>query len=70
VTIHWHDSAQDDESLNLMLDILAPFHSLNVNVTIKEHYIAADAKPNKRSIAGQRRVEFQAIVDAGLHRLF
>jgi hypothetical protein len=70
VTIHWHDSAQDNESANFMLDILAPFHSLNVHLTIKEHYIATDAKPHKRSIAGQRRVEFQAIVDAGLDRLF
>lgn len=70
VTIHWHDSAQDNDSADFMLDILAPFHSLNVHLTIKEHYIAADAKPHKRSIAGQRRVEFQAIVDAGLDRLF
>lgn len=70
VTIHWHDSAEDNESANFMLDILAPFHSLNARVTIKEHYIAANAKPNSRSIAGQRRVEFQAIMDAGLDRLF
>lgn len=70
VTIHWHDSAQDNESANFMVDILAPFHSLNANVQIKEHYIAANAKPHKNSIAGQRRVEFQHIVDAGLDRLF
>jgi hypothetical protein len=70
VTIHWHDSAQDNESANFMLDILAPFHSLNVHLTIKEHYIATDVKPHKRSIAGQRRVEFQSIMDAGLDRLF
>jgi hypothetical protein len=70
VTIHWHDSAQDNESANFMLDILAPFHSLNVHLAIKEHYIATDAKPHKRSIVGQRRVEFQSIMDAGLDRLF
>lgn len=70
VTIHWHDSAQDNESANFMLDILAPFHSLNANVQIKEHYISADAKPHKNSIAGQRRLEFQRIVDGGLDRLF
>lgn len=70
VTIHWHDSAQDNESANFMLDILAPFHTLNANVQIKEHYIAADAKPHKNSIAGQRRLEFQRIVDGGLDRLF
>jgi hypothetical protein len=70
VTIHWHDSAQDNESANFMLDILAPFHSLSAAVKIEEHYIAVDAKPLKRSIAGQRRVEFQHIVDEGLDRLF
>jgi hypothetical protein len=70
VTITWHDSAQDDESANFMLDTLEPFHTLNAQVTIKEHYIAADAKPYEHSIAGKRRTEFQTILDAGLHRLF
>ncbi|KAH5095976.1 hypothetical protein HBH72_146400 [Parastagonospora nodorum] len=70
VIIHWHDSAEDNESANFMLDVLAPFHSLNAHLAIKEHYIAVNAKPNSRSIAGQRRVEFQAIMDAGLDRLF
>lgn len=70
VTIHWHDSAQDNESAIFMLDILAPFHALNAIVKIEEHYIAADAKPHERSIAGKRRLEFQAIIDAGLERLF
>ncbi|KAH7063953.1 hypothetical protein BKA63DRAFT_525498 [Paraphoma chrysanthemicola] len=70
IIVHWHDSAQDDESANFMLDILAPFHGLNANIKIEEHYIAADAKPHKRSIAGQRRLEFQGIIDAGLDRLF
>lgn len=70
VTIHWHDSAQDNESANFMLDILAPFHGLNANVQIKEYYIAVDAKPHKNSVAGQRRLEFQRIVDDGLDRLF
>jgi hypothetical protein len=70
VTILWHDSAQDNESANFMLDILAPFHSLNATIEIKEHYIAADAKPYKDSIAGKRRLEFQAIIEAGLDRLF
>jgi hypothetical protein len=70
LTIHWHDSAQDNDSANFMLDVLAPFHTLPANVNIQEHYIAADAKPHKRSIAGKRRVEFQAIVDNGLYRLY
>lgn len=70
VTIHWHDTARDDESAGLMIDILAPFHNLRATVKIVEHYIAADAKPHKRSIAGQQRVQFQQIADAGLDRLF
>jgi hypothetical protein len=53
-----------------MLDVLAPFHSLSAAIKIEEHYIAVDAKPLKRSIAGQRRIEFQQIVDQGLDRLF
>jgi hypothetical protein len=70
LTIHWHDSAQDNESANFMLDILAAFHTLKGEVKIQEHYIAADAKPYKKSVAGKRRIEFQAIADAGLDRLF
>ncbi|KAF2824298.1 hypothetical protein CC86DRAFT_371664 [Ophiobolus disseminans] len=70
VTIDWHDSAHDDDSSNFMLDILAPFHDLNATVKINEHYIAADAKPHKRSVAGKQRHQFQQIVDAGLDRLF
>ncbi|KAF2035166.1 hypothetical protein EK21DRAFT_54892 [Setomelanomma holmii] len=70
VTIHWHDSAQDEDAAIFMQDILVPFLSLNANVKVEEHYIAADAKPHKRSTAGKRRLEFQAIVDAGLDRLF
>lgn len=70
VTIHWHDSARDDESISFMLDILGRFHELNATVKIEEHYIAADAKPHKRSIAGRQRVQFQQIVDAGIDRLF
>jgi len=53
-----------------MLDNLAPFHTLGPTVNIIEHYIAADAKPKKRSTAGKRRVEFQNILDMGLDRLF
>jgi hypothetical protein len=52
-----HDSAQDDESANLSLDNLSQFHRLPATITIKEHYIAVDAKPRKSSIAGKRRVE-------------
>jgi hypothetical protein len=70
LTIHWHDSAQDNESANFMLDILAAFHTLKGEVKIQEHYIAADTKPYKKSVAGKRRIEFQAIADAGLDRLF
>lgn len=65
-----HDSAQDDESTNLMLDNLEPFHTLPATVKVVEHYIVADATPRKRSVAGKRRVEFQNILDMGLDRLF
>ncbi|KAH7379564.1 hypothetical protein BKA66DRAFT_466287 [Pyrenochaeta sp. MPI-SDFR-AT-0127] len=70
VVIHWHDSAQDNESANLRIDILEPFDNLPAAITIIEHYIDADAKPHNGSIAGKRRVEFQNIVDMGLDRLF
>ncbi|KAL6711042.1 hypothetical protein ACN47E_006917 [Coniothyrium glycines] len=66
VVVNWHDSAQDNESANLMLDTLVRFHTLHANVKINEHYIAADDTPHKRSIAGKRRVEFQNILDRGL----
>jgi len=65
-----HDSAHDDDSVSLMLDTLAPFHTLPVAIKIHEHYMPADARPPKRSTAGKRRVEFQDIVDMGLDRLF
>jgi hypothetical protein len=55
--MHRHDSAQDNESANFMLDHLSQFHTLPATVTIKEHYIDADAKPRKSSTAGKRRVE-------------
>lgn len=70
VTIHWHDSVQDDESVDLMNDVLMGFLGLNAEVKVETHYIAPDAKPYKRSIAGRRRTEFQDIVDNGLDRLF
>lgn len=70
VTIHWHDSAQDDESANLRLDILDRFYGLLTEIMVEEHYIAADARPLKRSTAGKRRAEFQNIVNMGLDRLF
>ncbi|CAO2653001.1 Nn.00g024120.m01.CDS01 [Neocucurbitaria sp. VM-36] len=70
VVIHWHDSAQDSESANLRIDVLDPFDNLPATVEIIEHYIPADSKPNSRSIAGKRRVEFQNILDMGLDRLF
>jgi len=53
-----------------MLDNIAHFYTLAATVYIIEHYIAADAKPKKRSIAGKRRVEFQNILNIGLDRLF
>lgn len=70
VTIHWHDSAEDEESVDLMNDVLAGFLGLNAEVKVETHYIAADVKPRRRSVAGKRRVEFQNIVDMGLDRLF
>jgi hypothetical protein len=70
VVIHWHDSARDNESANLMMDVLELFYTLPAAVKVHEHYIAADEKPHKRSIAGKRRVEFQNILDGGLDRLY
>lgn len=66
VTIHWHDSAEDDAAKTTMADIIEKF-VLNVRAQIKteEHYIASDAKPHAKSIAGKRRVEFQDIMDSG-----
>lgn len=70
VTVHWHDSAHDGEAVDLMNDVLTEFLSLNADVKVEPHYIAADAKPHKKSVAGQQRLEFQRIVDNGLDRLF
>ncbi|KAJ8110538.1 hypothetical protein OPT61_g6646 [Boeremia exigua] len=70
VNIHWHDSAQDDEAMDLMDDVLMPFLNLNAAVTVKTHYISTDAKPHRKSVAGVQRVRFQQIVDAGLSCLF
>ncbi|KZM21047.1 uncharacterized protein EKO05_0011155 [Ascochyta rabiei] len=70
VVIHWHDSAQDDESVDLMNDVLTGFLGLSAAIKVKLHYIAADAKPYRKSVAGRRRVEFQNIVENGLDRLF
>ncbi|KAF2124992.1 hypothetical protein P153DRAFT_370316 [Dothidotthia symphoricarpi CBS 119687] len=70
LVIDWHDSAEDTESVSFKLDILEPFFNLPASVDVKEHYIAKDAKPYRRSVAGKRRIEFQNIVDRGLDRLF
>lgn len=70
VIVHWHDSAEDDEAVDLMNDILVGFLSLNAAIKVEQHYIAADAEPYRKSVAGRQRVEFQRIVDNGLDRLF
>ena len=70
VSIHWYDSAQDEEAVDLMNDVLMGFLGLDADVKVETHYIAADAKPHGKSIAGKQRVEFQRIVDNGLDRLF
>ncbi|KAJ4308236.1 hypothetical protein N0V94_009440 [Neodidymelliopsis sp. IMI 364377] len=70
VTIHWHDSAQDKDSIDLMNDVLMGFLNLSAKVEVKTQYIAPDAKPRKKSIAGRRRLNFQSIVSNGLDRLF
>ncbi|KAJ4986810.1 hypothetical protein SVAN01_07737 [Stagonosporopsis vannaccii] len=70
VAIHWHDSAQDEEAVELMNDVLIGFLSLNANIKVETHYIAVDAKPHRKSAAGEQRSEFQRIVDNGLDRLF
>lgn len=70
VTIHWHDSAEDGEAIDLMNDVLMGFLGLDAAVRVEPHYIAADAKPYRNSIAGKQRVEFGRIVNNGLDRLF
>ena len=70
VTVHWHDSAEDEEAQDIMNDVLAGFLCLGVDFKLKTHYIAAEAKPYKKSIAGRQRVEFQRIIDDGIDRLF
>ena len=70
VVIHWHDSAEDEEAVDLMNDVLMGFLGLNATVKVETHYIAADAKPYRNSIAGKQRVEFRRIVNNGLDRLF
>ncbi|KAI8931126.1 hypothetical protein NX059_011480 [Plenodomus lindquistii] len=70
VMIHWHDSAQDAEATNLRVEIYERFLELPANVEFKEHFIAHDEKPHRKSVAGRRRIEFQNIVDNGLDRLF
>ena len=70
VLIHWHDSAEDGESVDFMNDVLLGFLGLKADVEVEPHYIAADAKPYRKSVAGRRRIEFQNIVDIGLDRLF
>lgn len=70
ITIHWHDSAEDEETTDLMNDVLMGFLGLDATVKVEPHYIAAEAKPYKESIAGKQRVAFQRIVNNGLDRLF
>lgn len=69
VTIHWHDSADDEEAVDLTNDVLMGFLGLDATVKVEPHYIAADAKPYRHSTAGKQRVEFQRIVNNGLDRL-
>jgi hypothetical protein len=66
VIIHWHDSAEDQESIGLMNDVLTGFLHLPANVNVEEHYISADTKPKPESIAGKRRREFQNIQENGI----
>lgn len=70
VIVKWHDSAEDGEAQDLMNDVLTGFLSLNAEFKFEPHYIATDAKPHKKSIAGVQRVAFQRIMDTGLDRLF
>lgn len=70
LTVYWHDSAQDAESIDLRTEIYHRFLGLPATIEFKERYIAANATPERKSIAGQGRVAFQDILDNGLHRLF
>lgn len=65
LVIHWHDSAEDDSAKDTLSQVLEPFitNLKGVETKIDEHYIASDAKPHARSIAGKRRTEFQNIMD-------
>jgi hypothetical protein len=64
LTLRWHDTANDAGSQMLMQDILEQFVcNLSATIDTKTHIIASDLRPNAKSIAGKRRLEFQAIVD-------
>jgi hypothetical protein len=70
VKITWYDSVRDEESLDLMLDVLRPFHGLDADITVKDHFLEDGSKVRAKSTIGKRRIEFQAIADGGLDRLF
>ncbi|ORX91863.1 hypothetical protein BCR34DRAFT_271431 [Clohesyomyces aquaticus] len=67
VTIHWHDSVNDDESEALKLDVLEGFLTFSdrANVKLEEHYLAPGEEPDSKSLAGMQRMEFQRILDGG-----
>jgi hypothetical protein len=53
-----------------MMDALEPFYTLLATVKVEDHYIAANIKPSKRSIAGKRRLEFENILQTNLDIAF
>ncbi|KAF1995270.1 hypothetical protein P154DRAFT_526464 [Amniculicola lignicola CBS 123094] len=66
LVVHWHDSCEDEESEETKLKTLTRFMGIRgATFDLKEHYIASDAKPDSRSLAGLLRLEFQDIANNG-----
>ncbi|KAF2475860.1 uncharacterized protein BDR25DRAFT_391274 [Lindgomyces ingoldianus] len=65
VTVHWHDSANDEESTALKLDVLEGFYAFlgSAELNLEEHYLSPGEEPDATSLAGKQRVEFQRILD-------
>ena len=63
--IQWYDSLRDQESLELQMSILQGFWNLlgQANVDIEEHFLESGTEPEENTIHGQRRVQFEHILE-------
>jgi MFS superfamily sulfate permease-like transporter len=64
VTVHWHDSINDNESAALKYEVLDHLDALPANIKVEEHYLQPGQKPRAKTIAGKKRLEFQDIADS------